>query len=122
MVESGEGEDVDDVLTYALFSSGSEVLANRGNSDAFEPAPSLAPVTAPAESSAGKRETAHYTISVDGHAYQVVVAEGDVTLAPSVTVAEPATSAPLSNASTTNIEAGLAGTIHQVLVMWAMSS
>ena len=46
----------------------------------------------------------------------MVVAEGDVTLAPSVTVAEPATSAPLSNASTTNIEAGLAGTIHQVLV------
>jgi oxaloacetate decarboxylase alpha subunit len=56
---------------------------------------------------------------VDGHAYQVVVAEGDVTLVPPVTGAAPKPSPPasVSNASAaTDITAGLAGTIHQVLV------
>ena len=56
---------------------------------------------------------------MDGHAYQVVVAEGDVTLAPSVPVAvpEPSSSGAASNPSAaTHITAGLAGTIHQVLV------
>lgn len=113
--KSGEGEDVDDVLTYALFPQvAAKFLANRGNSDAFEPVPSVAPVTVLAEAPAGTQESAHYTISVDGHSYQVIVAEGDVTLAPTVT--EPTTSAPLSTGPATNITAGLAGTIHEVSV------
>ena len=114
------GEDVDDVLTYALFPQvGTKFLANRGNPDAFEPVPGPTPVTAAVKTPMTSQDTAHYTISVDGHAYQVVVAEGDVTLAPSVAVAapEPSSSGSVSNPSAaTHITAGLAGTIHQVLV------
>lgn len=114
------GEDVDDVLTYALFPQvAAKFLANRGNPDAFEPAPGLTPATAAVKTPDTAQDTAHYTISVDGHAYHVVVAEGDVTLAPSVPVAvpEPSSSGSVSNPSAaTHITAGLAGTIHQVLV------
>ena len=117
---SNGGEEVDDVLTYALFPQvAAKFLANRGNPDAFEPVPGLAPMTAAVEAPVAPQDAAHYTISVDGHAYQVVVAEGDVTLAPPMTVAaqKPSPPASVSNASAaTDITAGLAGTIHQVLV------
>ena len=117
---SNGGEEVDDVLTYALFPQvAAKFLANRGNPDAFEPVPGLAPMTAAVEAPVASQDVAHYTISVDGHAYQVVVAEGDVTLAPPVTVAtpEPSLRGSFSNAlAATDITAGLAGTIHQVLV------
>ncbi|QYJ76403.1 sodium-extruding oxaloacetate decarboxylase subunit alpha [Shewanella sp. FJAT-52076] len=70
-------EDLDDdVLTYALFPQiGLQFLKNRGNADAFEPAPvavaqaSLAPVRA----NSGP-ET--YTVKVDGQTYVVEVAAG----------------------------------------------
>ena len=44
-VELSEGERrIDDVLTYALFPQiGLKFLQNRGNPDAFEPAPSATP-------------------------------------------------------------------------------
>ena len=113
-------EEVDDVLTYALFPQvGAKFLANRGNPDAFEPLPGLEPVSAVVETSAASQDPAHYTVSVDGHAYQVVVAEGDVTLSPSVTEAVSKSSAPSVKSNTLDaihISAGLAGTIHQVLV------
>ena len=55
-------------------------------------------------------------MSVDGHAYQVVVAEGAVKLTPAV-AAQPAPAAPASVGETaTPVKAGLAGSIHQVLV------
>ena len=62
---------------------------------------------------------AHYTVSVDGQAYQVVVAEGDVALtAASVTPVAVAASPPATAATgaASTVNAGLAGTIHQVLV------
>ncbi|WP_027965946.1 sodium-extruding oxaloacetate decarboxylase subunit alpha [Halomonas halocynthiae] len=79
----GEGR-VDDVLTYALFPQiGLKFLSNRDNPDAFEPAPqapstqpapaSAAPTTAPSAAASGP-ET--YTVTVNGKAYVVEVAEG----------------------------------------------
>ncbi|GGY65276.1 sodium-extruding oxaloacetate decarboxylase subunit alpha [Marinobacter zhanjiangensis] len=69
--------EVDDVLTYALFPQiGLKFLENRGNPDAFEPVPSAesaAAASAPAKSADGP-ET--YTVSVNGKEYVVGVTEG----------------------------------------------
>jgi oxaloacetate decarboxylase alpha subunit len=114
------GRGVDDVLTYALFPQvAKKFLANRGNPDAFEPAPdadaAAAKVAIPT-ASAPSADPAHYTVSVDGHAYQVVVAEGAVNLRPAV-AGKSAPAAPASiGATATPVKAGLAGSIHQVLV------
>lgn len=82
---------VDDVLTYALFPQiGLKFLANRGNPEAFEPAPgSEAPTggeaaaapaadSAPAETPPApvENDAAVYTVTVNGKAYTVEVAEG----------------------------------------------
>ena len=70
-------QEVDDVLTYALFPQiGLKFLENRGNPDAFEPVPSAedaAAASAPAKS-AGGPET--YTVTVSGKEYVVAVSEG----------------------------------------------
>ncbi len=70
-------EDLDDdVLTYALFPQiGLQFLKNRGNADAFEPAPVAVAqaVSAPARAASGP-ET--YTVKVDGQTYVVEVAAG----------------------------------------------
>ncbi|HKK55977.1 sodium-extruding oxaloacetate decarboxylase subunit alpha [Marinobacter sp.] len=70
------GNEVDDVLTYALFPQiGLKFLENRGNPDAFEPVPtaeSAAAASAPAK--AGGPET--YTVEVNGKEYVVAVNEG----------------------------------------------
>ncbi|MDX1818511.1 MAG: sodium-extruding oxaloacetate decarboxylase subunit alpha [Marinobacter sp.] len=64
---------VDDVLTYALFPQiGLKFLENRGNPDAFEPAPT-AESAAPAKK-AGGPET--YTVEVNGKKFVVAVSEG----------------------------------------------
>src|SRR5690554_4854519 len=66
-------QEVDDVLTYALFPQiGLKFLENRGNPDAFEPVPSADDV-APAKKAAGP-ET--YTVEVNGQKYVVAVSEG----------------------------------------------
>lgn len=74
---------IDDVLTYALFPQvGLKFLANRGNPEAFEPAPdseaTAAPATAPKaqERSAQEAGAAVYTVTVNGQAYVVEVSEG----------------------------------------------
>ncbi|MBT6043882.1 MAG: sodium-extruding oxaloacetate decarboxylase subunit alpha [Gammaproteobacteria bacterium] len=77
-IESGENE-IDDVLTYALFPQiGLKFLKNRGNPDAFEPVPTgeeLAPAaTLPAASKAG--EASVYSVNVNGQTYVVQVSEG----------------------------------------------
>jgi oxaloacetate decarboxylase alpha subunit len=72
---SGENE-IDDVLTYALFPEiGLKFLTNRGNPDAFEPVPTgeSAP-TAVASTATGEAEV--YTVNVAGQSYVVQVAEG----------------------------------------------
>ncbi|MGM0450742.1 MAG: sodium-extruding oxaloacetate decarboxylase subunit alpha [Pseudomonadota bacterium] len=66
-------EEVDDVLTYALFPQiGLKFLENRGNPEAFEPVPTGQEAAAPA--APGEPET--YTVTVEGQSYVVEVAEG----------------------------------------------
>ena len=91
---SGEGE-IDDVLTYALFPQiGLKFLENRGNPDAFEPAPGLEQKTVsappvPAAAVAAGPEV--YTVTVNGNSYVVEVAEGGDPAA--ITPAPPAAAA-----------------------------
>jgi oxaloacetate decarboxylase alpha subunit len=77
-IDIKEGDhQVDDVLTYALFPQvGLKFLKNRGNADAFEPAPTLesaAAAMAPAKTAA---DAETYTVKVNGQSYVVEVNEG----------------------------------------------
>ena len=66
-----EGQDDDDVLTYALFPQiGLQFLKNRHNPAAFEPVPT-APVVVAAD-----RGPETYTVNVDGQSFVVEVASG----------------------------------------------
>ncbi|MCL1036261.1 sodium-extruding oxaloacetate decarboxylase subunit alpha [Shewanella submarina] len=116
-----EGLD-DDVLTYALFPQiGLQFLKNRGNPDAFEPAPGNEPepvVSAPAKS-AEAGET--YTVNVQGQAYVVQVTPGgDITQVAPVAAPVPAASAPAaqvaSGAVKSEMSAPLSGNIFKVNV------
>jgi oxaloacetate decarboxylase alpha subunit len=73
--------EVEDVLTYALFAQvGWKFLQNRGNPAAFEPAPGSEPAPAPTAAVTAEKPgpggVAHYTVTVNGRAYQVEVAPG----------------------------------------------
>ncbi|MCW9078629.1 MAG: sodium-extruding oxaloacetate decarboxylase subunit alpha [Gammaproteobacteria bacterium] len=117
-------DEIDDVLTYALFPQiGLKFLENRDNPDAFEPVPGSEPEPAPAAAApapaaaAGGPEEA-YQVTVDGRAYNVVVAPGgDVTgvqAAAPAAAAAPAPAAP--SAAAVNIPAPLAGNIFKINV------
>ncbi|USI29781.1 sodium-extruding oxaloacetate decarboxylase subunit alpha [Alteromonas macleodii] len=125
-------DKIDDVLTYALFPQiGLKFIENRGNPDAFEPAPSAqesqsssAPKPAEAKSSsqvATASET--YDVNVDGRVYRVEVApSGTLTsvtpASGSQTQAQPQTksAAPSDSNSSQSIDAPLAGNVFKVLV------
>jgi oxaloacetate decarboxylase alpha subunit len=123
LAPGSDAEEVDDVLTYALFPQvAGKFFANRDNPGAFEPAPSTVPGAGPAANTPkmpdGVQAVSHYTVAVDGHSYQVVVADGDTTIE---AVASPAPVSAVSASSVSAsgavpVTAGLAGTIHQVLV------
>ncbi|MBE9396349.1 sodium-extruding oxaloacetate decarboxylase subunit alpha [Pontibacterium sp. N1Y112] len=112
---AGENE-IDDVLTYALFPQvGLKFLENRGNPDAFEPAPTLEDAQAMAAPKKSGPEV--YTITVNGQNYVVQVAEGgDITaVAPAAAPAAAApAAAPAGNAE--EVPAPLAGNIWKVEV------
>jgi oxaloacetate decarboxylase alpha subunit len=71
---------IDDVLIYALFPQiGMKFLENRGNPDAFEPAPGMAtPSEAssapPSGASTGAGDAESYTVRVNGQSFDVEVA------------------------------------------------
>ena len=111
-LESGERE-IDDVLTYALFPQiGLKFLENRGNPDAFEPAPTLE--DARAMSAPKKSGPEVYTITVNGQNYVVQVAEGgDIT---AVAAAPAAAAASPSAGAGEAVPAPLAGNIWKVEV------
>ncbi len=72
--ESGEG-DIDDVLTYALFPQiGLQFFENRGNPDAFEPAPVLE--EAANTSASHMASNGAYTVNLNGQTYSAQV-QGD---------------------------------------------
>jgi oxaloacetate decarboxylase alpha subunit len=122
-IKLAEGEqEIDDVLTYALFPQvGLKFLENRNNPEAFEPVPSVTDA-APVATTAG--DTSVYTINVSGQSYVVEVAEGgDVSaigLAP-VVGANPV-AAPISTPAAAPVTGGepitapLAGNIWKVHV------
>ncbi len=73
-ISLAEGEClIDDVLTYALFPQvGLNFLKNRGNPDAFEPAPT-GKESSEVKSPSGE---AIYTVELDGEKYTVTVSDG----------------------------------------------
>lgn len=115
-------EQVDDVLTYALFPQvGLKFLKNRHNPDAFEPAPDKepAPVAAPvpvAAQTAAGIET--YSVKVDGVVYDVEVGpQGQLTsVVPAVQKAAPQAVAATNSQSAEAVAAPLAGTIFKIEV------
>lgn len=118
-------QQVDDVLTYALFPQiGLKFLKNRNNPDAFEAPPGDEP-PAPAPSASNTSNTvaggaATYSVRVEGKVYQVDVAEnGTLTnIEPAAQASSAPSFAPSSSAPTasTNLNAPLAGNVFKVLV------
>ena len=125
-------DKIDDVLTYALFPQiGLKFIENRGNPDAFEPAPSAqesqsssAPKPAEAKSSSqGATASETYDVNVDGKVYRVEVApSGTLTsvtpASGSQTQAQPQTNsgAPSASTASQSIDAPLAGNVFKILV------
>ncbi|MEQ9394466.1 sodium-extruding oxaloacetate decarboxylase subunit alpha [Haliea sp.] len=116
-------QEVDDVLTYALFPQiGLKFLQHRGDASAFEPAPDAA--TEPAAATAGKSvakvaskaatDAGVYTVKVNGQSYVVEVAEGGDVAA--VSPPAPAPEAPAAAGPGEPLPAPLAGNIFKVNV------
>jgi oxaloacetate decarboxylase alpha subunit len=108
----------DDVMTYALFNQiGLQFLKNRGNPDAFEPAPSADDLQVNTDSG-----PATYTVNVEGQRFVVEVSEGgDIShIAPTSAAPVATTSAPAASATMGEIKctmaAPLSGNIFKVLV------
>jgi oxaloacetate decarboxylase alpha subunit len=124
-IRLADGErEIDDVLTYALFPQvGLRFLANRGNPEAFEPAPGSEPAVAPEPAvqstgeAAGPGDSAVYTVTVSGQRYVVEVAEGgEVTAVEPASAGAPAAGAPAETSGGEPIVAPLSGTILKVHV------
>ncbi len=111
-------EPVDDVLTYALFAQTAlRFLENRGNPDAFEPAPGAEPDTAPAPvpGAAATAGPSTYDVRVNGRSFTVEVAEsGQLSGVAPASTPVPA-SAPASGEGEP-VPAALAGNVFKVLV------
>ena len=125
--------EIDDVLIYALFQQvGINFLKNRGNPDAFEPAPGSEPAAAPAaapQAAAPQPAAAtdggveSYRVSVNGTEYDVVVGPGNADISQVTPAAQPAAAAApaaqpqaAAPAGGTEIRAPLAGSIIDILV------
>lgn len=128
-------DKIDDVLTYALFPQiGLKFLENRGNPDAFEPAPSEEMVDSEAANSTShtskqdsqsqsaqptSNQAETYDVNVDGKLYRVEVApsgtlSGVTPVAQSIQSSSP--SVPAQTAAENTIEAPLAGNVFKLLV------
>lgn len=112
-------EEIDDVLTYALFPQiGLKFLQNRNNPDAFEPAPSETPQSTSDTAGLDKTtktasQAASYTVTVEGKPYHVEVApSGEIRSTPA-SAKHPAT---VATSAVTDMNAPLAGNIFKVLV------
>ncbi|BDM65390.1 oxaloacetate decarboxylase [Shewanella sp. NFH-SH190041] len=118
----------DDVLTYALFPQiGWQFLCNRGNADAFEPAPGSVTAASPQtqvqsppqpqakSNSTSAAET--YTVNVQGETFVVQVsAGGDITQVQPAVAPQPNEPVMSSLASATEMTAPLSGNIFKVAV------
>ena len=109
-------DEIDDVLTYALFPQmGVRFLQNRDNPEAFEPPPSAAVAAAPElqPTAAKAGEPAVYSVRVNGKAYTVEVAEGG-----ELKSVQPASvpAAPVPTGDDHTVNAVLAGNVFKVEV------
>lgn len=128
-------DKIDDVLTYALFPQiGLKFLENRGNPDAFEPAPSEETVNSEAANSPSheskqdsqsqsaqptSNQAETYDVNVDGKLYRVEVApSGTLSSVTPVTQSTQSSSpsVPAQTAAENTIEAPLAGNVFKLLV------
>lgn len=111
-------EEIDDVLTYALFPQiGLKFLENRNNPAAFEPIPTKAsssPKVVTESSSSTAPE--NYAVSVDGKVYDVVVAPGGSIDAITLPAGDDAMKQSASISAEETLNAPLAGNIFKVLV------
>jgi oxaloacetate decarboxylase alpha subunit len=118
-------EQVDDVLTYALFPQvGLKFLKNRDNPAAFEPAPTAlvsqpesakGPATVPSVPAAPAQGPAAYSVRVEGNVYQVEVApSGELTSVKAVVSENIPGSASVTGTATLN--SPLTGNIWKVNV------
>ncbi|MCP4283044.1 MAG: sodium-extruding oxaloacetate decarboxylase subunit alpha [Gammaproteobacteria bacterium] len=116
--------EIDDVLTYALFPQvGLKFLVNRNNPDAFEPVPGIEPEpaapkpapTAAAAQTPAKGGVESYTVSVNGKNFDVIVAPGGAiqSMAPVAPASSPAQPQPAAGEP---LPAPLAGTIFKIQV------
>ena len=115
-INLSEENKIDDVLTYALFPEvGARFLENRGDISAFEPAPGKSDQAIIAEQKAVDSEGVgrSYRVSVDGQVYSVQVSPGDE--AP-VILSAPQEAANASSSQSEQVTAGLAGSVHKVMV------
>lgn len=118
----------DDVLTYALFPQiGWQFLCNRGNADAFEPAPGSVTAASlqtqiqsppqPQAKSNGTSAAETYTVNVQGETFVVQVsAGGDITQVQPAVAPQPNEPVVPSLASATEMTAPLSGNIFKVAV------
>ena len=104
---------IDDVLIYALFPQiGLKFLKNRGNPDAFEPAPTGDEAPKPAAAAtAPVGDPEAYSVKVNGQTYNV-----EVTPAGAITSVTPAESAPAAEGEGEVVPAPLAGNIFKTRV------
>jgi oxaloacetate decarboxylase alpha subunit len=112
-IKLSDGEQqIDDVLTYALFPQvGLKFLENKGNPSAFEPAPTGKPTAV--LNDAGEEI---YTVSVEGVQYSVSVANGG-DISAIAQLGTPSESAPkIIAADGEPVSAPLAGNVVKVLV------
>ncbi len=111
-------EEIDDVLTYALFPQiGLKFLENRNNPAAFEPIPTKAS-SSPKVVTESTSSTApeNYAVSVDGKVYDVVVAPGGSIDAITLPAGDDAMKQSASISAEETLNAPLAGNIFKVLV------
>lgn len=114
-------EQVDDVLTYALFPQiGLKFLENRNNPDAFEPAPGNEPEEAPApaaKANTSAQGNSSYDVKVDGKVYQVeVAASGTLTSVKPANDNSQENAAPAPSGDAQHIDAPLSGNVFKILV------
>jgi oxaloacetate decarboxylase alpha subunit len=115
---------IDDTLTFALFPQvGLKFLKNRGNAQAFEPAPITAPAVTstlqPNSSTAAQQKVAQaYDVNVDGKIYQVqVAASGTLTgISTAAELTQHKPQALISSDDTSSLIAPLSGNIVKLLI------
>ncbi|MSP28797.1 MAG: oxaloacetate decarboxylase subunit alpha [Methylococcales bacterium] len=104
----------EDALIHGMFAQvGWKFIANRGNPDAFEAAPSVQPVVAATTNNQQPTGTETYVVNVDGRNFNVAVSAGDTTFAIQA-VTNSVEIAPPSDGAV--IESPMAGNILKVLV------